>query len=120
MGKKDPRVDAYIAKSADFARPILSHLRKVVHAACPEVVETLKWGVPHFEHHGMLCGMAAFKAHCGFSLWKASLLVPAGKASAEGAGQFGKIQSLDDLPSDASLEERGAEGLRGLRPQPQA
>jgi hypothetical protein len=36
-------MDAYIAKSADFAKPILRHLRKVVHAGCPGVEETLKW-----------------------------------------------------------------------------
>jgi hypothetical protein len=63
MGKRDPRVDAYIAKSADFAKPILSHMRKIVHQGCPEVVEEMKWSTPHFSYKGMFCGMAAFKAH---------------------------------------------------------
>ena len=66
MGKKHPGVDAYIAKSADFAKPILLRLRKVVHTACPAVEEELKWNFPHFMYHGMLCSMAAFKAHCSF------------------------------------------------------
>jgi hypothetical protein len=61
MGKKDPRVDAYIAKSADFARPILKHLRKVVHGASPEVEETLKWGSPIFVYRGIVAGMAALR-----------------------------------------------------------
>jgi hypothetical protein len=59
MARKDPRIDAYIAKSADFAKPILKHLRKMVHAGCPEVAETLKWSMPHFDYKGVMCGMAA-------------------------------------------------------------
>src|SRR5436189_6090519 len=66
MPKKDPRVDAYIAGSADFAKPILKHLRRIVHAAAPGVEETMKWSFPHFMHKGILCGMGAFKEHCTF------------------------------------------------------
>jgi uncharacterized protein YdeI (YjbR/CyaY-like superfamily) len=97
MGKKDPRVDAYIAKSADFAKPILAHLRALVHTGCPAVAETIKWGVPSFEYQGMLCGMAAFKAHCGLNFWNRALEIPGADAS---AGQFGRIASLSDLPKD--------------------
>lgn len=75
MGTKDKRVDAYIAKSADFARPVLQELRAVVHEGCPEVEETLKWSVPFFLHKGILCCMAAFKQHCTFGFWKASLFL---------------------------------------------
>jgi len=64
--KTDPRVDAYIAKSAEFAQPILRHLRTLVHQACPDGAETIKWSMPSFTHHGIVCGMAAFKAHCTF------------------------------------------------------
>ena len=74
MASKDPRIDAYIAKSADFAQPILKHLRKVVHAGCPEVEETMKWSMPHFDYKGVMCGMAAFKEHCAFGFWKESLV----------------------------------------------
>jgi uncharacterized protein YdeI (YjbR/CyaY-like superfamily) len=102
MGKRDPHVDAYIARSADFAPPILEHLRGVVHAACPDVEETLKWSMPHFMYQGMLCGMAAFKQHCTFGFWKGSLIVD-GDGDGEGAeaamGQFGRITKLSDLPS---------------------
>src|SRR5262245_55063553 len=102
MGKKDPRVDAYIAKSADFARPILSHLRKLVHAGCPNVEEAIKWGFPHFMYQGMLCSMAAFKAHCSFGFWRGKLLasLAGGKKSDEAMGQYGRITTLEDLPSD--------------------
>ena len=76
MPKTDPRVDQYIAKSADFAKPILLHLRKIVHAACPDVEETMKWSFPHFDYRGeMMCAMAAFKEHCSFGFWKASLVL---------------------------------------------
>lgn len=102
MSKKDPTVDAYIAKSAEFARPILIHIRRVVHAACPDVEETLKWGFPHFMHHGILCSMAGFKQHCFFGLWKGSLILKNTKTR-HGMGHFGKITSLRDLPVEKTL-----------------
>ena len=103
MPTRDPRIDAYIAKSADFARPILAHLREVVHAACPDVQETMKWSFPHFEYKGLLCSMAAFKEHCAFGFWKGSLIV-AGDGDAERAmGQFGRLTKLSDLPSKKVL-----------------
>jgi uncharacterized protein YdeI (YjbR/CyaY-like superfamily) len=95
MGKKDPRIDAYIAKSAEFAKPILRHLRAVVREGCPDAEEKVKWGMPHFDYKGPLAGMAAFKEHCAFGFWKGSLIVP-GKGDA--MGQFGRISSLSDLP----------------------
>lgn len=102
MGKRDPRVDAYIEKSADFAKPILSHLREVVHAAVPDVEETLKWSMPAFMHHGILCGMAAFKQHCAFNLWKGSLIVGS-DGDREAMGQFGRITKLSELPGKKVL-----------------
>jgi uncharacterized protein YdeI (YjbR/CyaY-like superfamily) len=100
MGRKDPRIDAYIENSADFAKPILKHLRKVVHAGCPDVEETLKWRMPHFDYKGPLAGMAAFKAHCAFGFWKGSLIVPGSK---EAMGQFGCITKISDLPKPEVL-----------------
>ena len=102
MGKRDTRVDAYIAKSAGFAQPILNHLRELVHRGCPEVEETLKWSRPSFVHKGLLCGMAAFKQHATFGFWKHALVV--GKTGEkEGMGQFGRITSLKDLPAEKVL-----------------
>lgn len=76
MATKDPRVDALIAKSAGFARPILEHLRAVVHAACPRCVESIKWSFPHFDYTDeMLCSMAAFKQYAAFGLWKEKLVM---------------------------------------------
>jgi uncharacterized protein YdeI (YjbR/CyaY-like superfamily) len=103
MPTKDPRVDAYIAKSADFAKPILNHIRRLVHAACPDAQETVKWQMPHFEHKGIICGMAAFKQHCALIFWKRSLIFGETGAKDSSLGQFGRITSLADLPADKAL-----------------
>jgi uncharacterized protein YdeI (YjbR/CyaY-like superfamily) len=107
MGKKDPRVDAYIAKSPDFAKPILAYLRDIVHHGCPDVVETIKWGTPTFDHGGIMVGIAAFKQYCTIGFWKAPLLMldgkPVSKEMASGTGQFGKLTSIKDLPARSKL-----------------
>jgi uncharacterized protein YdeI (YjbR/CyaY-like superfamily) len=103
MGMKDPRVDAYIAKSQDFARPILEHLRDVVHASCPDVEETLKWSFPHFQYKGMLCSMASFKEHCAFGFWKGALVLEDAGANETAMGQFGRITKVSELPSKKVL-----------------
>ncbi len=102
MPKPDPRVDAYIAKAAPFARPILAHLRALVHRAEPEIVETMKWGMPFFEREGIVCHLAAFKAHCAFGIWRGGQLEKTGKEG-EAMGQFGRIATLGDLPPDATI-----------------
>ena len=128
MATKDSRIDAYIAKSADFAKPILKHLRKVVHAGCPEVVETMKWSMPHFDHKGLMCGMAAFKEHCGFGFWKADLVLDRGEdREKSGIGSFGPVRSLADLPNEktlvgyvkkaAALNEAGVQVPRRTQPK---
>lgn len=106
MGTRDPRIDAYIAKSADFAQPILTRVREVVHAACPDVVETMEWSSPHFDYKGMLVAMAAFKAHCAVGFWKGKLIdgLDAFRDTGdERAGHLGKITSIKDLPSKKAL-----------------
>lgn len=104
MGQKDERVDAYIARAPEFARPILKHIRAVVHEACPDVQETLKWRMPSFEYKGMLCGMGAFKEHAIFGFWKGKLILdPKGRDLNDAMGQFGRITSVKDLPPKREL-----------------
>jgi len=103
MGTKDPRFDAYITKSADFAKPILKYIRAVVHEACPEVKEELKWHNPSFMYKGILCGMAAFKEHAVFGFWKGTLIIADKGKSLEAAGSFGKLTKVSDLPSKKIL-----------------
>ncbi len=110
MRKHDARVDAYIAKSADFAQPILTRLRELIHSTCPDVEETWKWSFPNFDYHGStMCSMAAFKAHCSFGFWKASLMADPDNVleitGREAMGHLGKITSLKDLPKDSVLKK---------------
>ena len=102
MGSRDRRIDAYIAKSQEFARPILTHIRETVHEACPDVTETIKWGMPAFEYKGPFCGMAAFKQHATFGFWKSSLIFPKG-SGANGMSAFGRLTSLGDLPPKKTI-----------------
>jgi uncharacterized protein YdeI (YjbR/CyaY-like superfamily) len=103
----DPRVDAYIARSATFAQPILHHLRTIVHAGCPAATETLKWSFPHFEHAGsILCSMAAFKVHCVFGFWHQGMekvLGAHGAKSDTAMGSFGRITRIADLPDKTKM-----------------
>ena len=108
MGKKEKIVDAYIAKVAAFAMPILNHIRELVHKTCPEVEEKMKWSFPHFDYKGeMMCSMAAFKQHAVFGFWKASLMkdpVLVETAKSEVAmGHLGRLTSVKDLPADKKI-----------------
>jgi uncharacterized protein YdeI (YjbR/CyaY-like superfamily) len=102
MASRDPRIDEYIAKAQPFAKPVLKHLRKLVHAACPGVEETMKWSFPHFQYKGILCSMAAFKEHGVFGFWNHSIMSEDQK-SADAMGQFGRLTSIDDLPAEKTL-----------------
>jgi len=128
MPTTDPRIDAYIEKSAEFAQPVMAHLRDLIHKACPQVSETLKWSMPSFEYKGILCGFAAFKNHCTFGFWKQSLMetdvFPKNKTA---MGSFGRITSLKDLPSDKVMidlihqaMELNEKGIKVARPKPSA
>ena len=107
MKSTDPRVTVYIAKSAPFARPVLSHLRALVHQACPDVEETIKWSMPSFLHEGrILCGMAAFKEHCTFGFWHKGMVEVLGEEGARSdtaMGSFGRITTIADLPQEKTL-----------------
>jgi uncharacterized protein YdeI (YjbR/CyaY-like superfamily) len=103
----NPKVDAYIAKSAAFAQPVLNHLRGLVHKACPDVVEEMKWSRPFFLHGGViLCNISAFKEHCSFGFWGAEIgkaLKADGVVQEGGMGSLGRITSVKDLPADKAM-----------------
>jgi uncharacterized protein YdeI (YjbR/CyaY-like superfamily) len=107
MGTKDKRIDAYIAKSQDFAKPIMENIRKLIHKTCPEVTETIKWGMPSFEYKGPFLGFAAFKKHFALGFWKAALMkdskILTGKDAKGSMGNLGRIESINDLPKDTVL-----------------
>jgi uncharacterized protein YdeI (YjbR/CyaY-like superfamily) len=103
----DPRVDAYIEKAAPFAQPILTHLRQLIHEACPRITESVKWGMPFFiQQDVILCHMAAFKQHCAFGFWGSEMqkaLAKDGLKSSEAMGTLGRITALKNLPPDKDL-----------------
>ena len=104
MGKRDKRVDSYIAKAPDFAKPILTYIRDAAHEGCPECEEDLKWRNPAFVYNGLLAGMAAFKEHCVFGFWKGELVT--GERTPDGEqsmAMYRKVSSLDDLPPKKKL-----------------
>lgn len=115
---RDPRIDAYIDNAAPFARPILERVREAAHAAIPDVQETMKWSVPHYEHEGIVCGTPAFKAHCAVIFWKPVL-------DKEAKARLRRMTSIKDLPSKSELvrlmketarrNERG--GVKAPRPK---
>lgn len=127
---RDPRIDAYIEARADFAKPILIWLRDRVHAACPEVVEAIKWSSPFFDYKGKpLASMAAFKTHAAFGFWSRQDLATGREG--EAMGQYGRIASLEDLPFAGEIEaqvkaamaliDSGAKSPRaGKPPRPEA
>ncbi len=98
MPKKDPRIDAYISKAADFAKPILHRIRKAVHKGCPQAEEDIKWKSPFFMYKGMFAAMMAFKGHCALILPRNGKLI-LGKEEA----RFRRLTSADDLPADNVL-----------------
>ena len=104
MGNKNKLIDAYIAKSADFAKPILIHIRQLVHKACPNVEEKTRWGFPNFDYKNEpICHMAAFKKHCSLGFWKGALIKDLGKTEDKAMGHIGRITTLRDLPSDKKI-----------------
>lgn len=121
---RDQRIDAYIQKSADFAKPILTHLRETIHGAVSNADETIKWGMPFFMYNGrILCSIAAFKEHCALRFWNGSQVVVAGANRGEDAmGQFGRIKRISDLPSKQALSGymKRAMDLQELAKSPRA
>jgi uncharacterized protein YdeI (YjbR/CyaY-like superfamily) len=109
MEQYDPRIDAYIEKSAEFAKPILEHIRRIVHEASPLITETMKWSMPFFDYKGPVCMMAAFKQHCAFGFWKVRRLDDPNHflnpTEETASGSFGKVYTISDLPNADVLKD---------------
>jgi len=106
MPTKSPEFDAYITAAAPFARPILKRIRRAFHRGCPRVVEVIKWGAPHFEHHGLLGSMAAFKEHVRFGFWRGDALPEASelfRTIGKTTMIADRVMSVDGLPDEAVL-----------------
>jgi hypothetical protein len=112
MEQYDNRVDAYIERAADFAKPILEYIRQVVHEASPLITEGIKWGMPFFDYKGPVCQMAAFKQHCAFGFWRWSLMSgDSNHTSDAAAGSFGRVTTIADLPAKEILMAYVLQGI---------
>lgn len=117
MGR-DVRVDDYVARAEPFARPILTTIRERLHAACPDLVERIRWSMPHFDHAGRpFAGMAAFKAHASFGFWRHAEVTGA-PTRRDAMGQFGRLTRVEDLPDEAAFAAlvRAAMAVTGAGP----
>jgi len=115
MGARSEKVDAYIARQADFARPILQRLREQFHRACPDIEETIKWGVPYFVKGGLVGGTAGFKRHVTLGFWKQKVMQDPHGLFGPGSGSTMsalKFSSLDELPPDGVICEYIREAVR--------
>ena len=124
MVTRDERIDAYLEAAPEFARPVLTALRAAIHAACPDVVETIKWRSPSFEYHGLLCGFPTFQRHCSFGFWKHTLVCGDTEKGKEAWGSFGRMTSVADLPSKTALAklikkamQLNVDGVKAAKPK---
>jgi uncharacterized protein YdeI (YjbR/CyaY-like superfamily) len=109
MGKKIKEIDAYILKSPDFSKPVLTHLRELIHKVCPGVEEKIRWGFPNFDYKNqVMITMAGFKQHCVIGFWKSKLI----KGLEETLGKRKHIKTIKDLPSDKKLSGFIKEAMR--------
>lgn len=97
------RVDAYIRKAEMAYQPTMIWVRRTIHETCPDVRETIKWGMPHFEYHGILAWMGAFKSHIGVGLWHGSGKKAGARAKSAAMGNFGRVTKIGDLPPKPEL-----------------
>ena len=71
----DPRVDDYISKLPEWQQEICARLRELIHAADPEVVETIKRTVqPYFVLEGNVCALLAAKDHVNLFLYDGAVV----------------------------------------------
>ena len=71
----DERVDAYIEALPDWQRTICSQVRDLVHAADPQVSETIKRSrQPHFVLEGNICALLAAKGHVNVFLYDGGIV----------------------------------------------
>jgi uncharacterized protein YdeI (YjbR/CyaY-like superfamily) len=120
---QNPHVTAYIAKSAQFAQPLLTYLRELINREFPELQEEIKWGFPVFVYNKKnIVGIAAFKNHIGVTFIHADgmtdefgLLEKVGKTA---MASLGKITAEDDLPEEQILVAYIREAIKLIEVQP--
>ncbi|KQT22100.1 hypothetical protein ASG31_01805 [Chryseobacterium sp. Leaf404] len=110
MEKYSPLVDDYIEKAPDFSKPVLNHIREVVHECYPEIEEAIKWKFPTFMYKGkILCSMVSFRQYCSMGFWLHDSMKTLKNldTDVEKTNMFslGKITGLKDVPSKPQLKK---------------
>lgn len=109
-------IDAKLKGLGDWRGATLSHLRGLIHAAVPDVVETVKWrkasnplGVPVWEHGGILCTGEVYKGYVKLTFARgAALSDPTGLFN---AGFAGGTHRAIDLKEGESVDEAAFKAL---------
>ena len=72
---RDPRVDSYIEALPDWQQRICERVRDLVHAADPDVVETIKRSSqPYFVLEGNVCALLAARDHVNVFLYDGAIV----------------------------------------------
>ena len=73
--RKDPRVDEYIDRLPEWQREVCREVRDLVHAADPEIAETIKRTVqPYFVLEGNVCALLAAKTHVNLFVYDGAMV----------------------------------------------
>ena len=115
MEGRNREVDAIIAATPDERGAILSKLREVIHAADPDVVETVKWKKPSsplgaavFEHGGIVCILIPLTGRVRISFAEGSLLPDPKKLF---NAQLNGISRAIDFPVGGKIDAAGLKAL---------
>ena len=109
-GSASEQIDAKIAALGDWRGATLARVRALIHAADPDVVETVKWrGVPAWEHAGILCTGEVYKTYVKLTFARgAALDDPSGLFN---ASLEGNARRAIDIPDGAALDEAAFKAL---------
>ena len=109
-------IDAKIASISDWRGPMLARMRALIHAADPEVIETVKWrkptnpsGVPVWEHDGIVCTGETYKGYVKLTFAKGAMLPdPAGLFN---GSMGGNTMRAIDIREGAKVDEAAFKAL---------
>jgi len=97
-------IDGRIAELGDWRGAVLARVRRIVHAADPEVVETWKWrGVPVWEHAGIICTGETYQNYVKLTFAKGAAL--ADPAHLFNASLEGNVRLAIDIREEDPIDE---------------
>ena len=114
--RRDPAVDAYLAKVSPGSRALLQRLRKTIHALVPEAEECISYRMPAFRYDGRIIGgFAARSGSCSYYPFSGTTLRTVAKDVEDYSQTKSALHFEEDLPRALVrklLDARIAEGKR--------